>query len=129
MAEKYGRDGIGGRQYLECSQPCCKKGNKLKLCFNKRCAGLCYDFTTFVEALPYKQPEEILEYAEAFWNNFTKIENGHKYIERIEKGELEIERRRLVDLSIKLKFDQFIKKFKDNNQGDLDKFSIDDIVL
>lgn len=30
MAEKYGRDGIGGRGYLECVHPCCKKQGTLK---------------------------------------------------------------------------------------------------
>ena len=71
MAEKYGRDGVGGRAYLEGDKFCCKKVNKTKisykLCFNVKCAGLCYDFTSYQEALPYKPVEEIYEYAEAFW--------------------------------------------------------------
>lgn len=133
MAEKYGRDGVGGRAYLECIQSCCKKSNQklknnLKLCFNRKCAGICFDFTPYMEVLPHKQPEEILDYAEAFWQNFNKIENGHKYIERIEKGELEIERRRLVDLSIKLKFDYHIKAFKEKH-AELSEFGLDDILL
>jgi hypothetical protein len=56
----------------------------------------------------------VLEYAEAFWQHHSRIENGSKYIERIEKGEQEIERRRIVDLSIKLKFDALIKACKNS---------------
>ena len=93
MAEKYGRDGFGGRGYLDCGQSCCKKNAVIKcrspyrVCFNRKCAGICYDFSTYLEALAYKPVDEILEYAEAFWQHHSKIENGQKYIERIEKGE------------------------------------------
>jgi hypothetical protein len=80
MAEKYGRDGIGGRGYLECTQPCCKKQANLKSrpkwCFNRKCAGICYDFTSFLEALPIKTVQEILDYADAFWQHHGRIENG-----------------------------------------------------
>ena len=72
MAEKYGRDGVGGKAFLDCIQPCCKRQgvktkNNQNLCLNRKCIGFCYDFTTYLEALPYKQVDEILEYAEAFW--------------------------------------------------------------
>jgi hypothetical protein len=36
---------------------------------------------------PSKTLEEVKEYLSAFWKNWGKIENGHKYVERIEKGE------------------------------------------
>jgi len=135
MAEKYGRDGIGGRGYLDCSQTCCKKNGVVKcrsaarVCFNRKCAGICYDFTTYLEALAYKTVEEILDYAEAFWQQHSRIENGQKYIERIEKGESDIERRRLVDLVIKMKFDALIKIFNDEQQLTLEHFTLLDISL
>ena len=45
------------------------------------------------EALPNKTVKDIEEYSEFFWNNWRdRIENGHKYVERIEKGEAEIEK-------------------------------------
>lgn len=31
--------------------------------------------------------EQIKEYSEAFWANYTRIKNYQKYIERIERGE------------------------------------------
>jgi len=52
-----------------------------------------HNFSRFVEALPYKTIEEIKEYSRAFWKNTHLIENGSKYVERIEKGEAEIEKR------------------------------------
>ena len=132
MAEKYGRDGIGGRGYLQCTFACCKKQSNLKsktkICFNRKNAGLTYDFTSFLEALPLKTPQEVLEYSEAFWQHHSRIENGSKYIERIEKGEQEIERRRIVDLSIKLKFDALIKACK-NSGSQIDQFALENIAL
>mmetsp|Transcript_28417 Transcript_28417/g.20528 ORF Transcript_28417/g.20528 Transcript_28417/m.20528 type:complete len:84 (+) Transcript_28417:170-421(+) len=52
-----------------------------------------YNFTYFVEALPYKTVDEIRDYSKAFWKNSHLIENGSKYVERIEKGEAEIDKR------------------------------------
>ena len=40
-----------------------------------------------------KTLEEIKLYSEAFWVNYKKIDKYEKYIERIEKGELEIKKR------------------------------------
>ena len=71
---------------------------------------------------------EILEYAEAFWQNHQKIENGQKYIERIEKGESEIEKRRIVDLAIKLKFDSMFRTLKKTG-GVIEKFCLNNIAL
>jgi hypothetical protein len=98
----------------------------LKICFNRKCTGVCYDFTSYLEALAYKSVDEIFEYTEAFWQHHSRIENGQKYIERIEKGEIEIERKRIVDLAIKTKFDTLIKTFKIKNQN-LDEFTLADI--
>lgn len=89
--------------------------------------GRCFDFNSYLEAVG-KSVEEICDYAEAFWQNHHRIENGHKYVERIEKGEQDIERRRLVDLSIKLKFDSLLKAFKESNQ-DIDQFTLRHITI
>jgi len=70
----------------------------------------------------------VLEYAEAFWQHHSRIENDSKYIERIVKGEQDIERRRIVDLSIKLKFDAVIKAFK-NTGNHIDQLTFENIIL
>ena len=49
--------------------------------------------------------EDIKGYSEAFWKNWNQIENGHKHIERIEKGETELKKRKEIDLAIEDKFD------------------------
>ena len=51
-----------------------------------------------------KTLEEIKEYSAAFWKNYTKIEHYKKYIDKIEKGEAEIDKRRRIDLAIEDKF-------------------------
>lgn len=50
-------------------------------------------FESFRDALPMKTADEIRDYSEAFWKHHKKIDNYFKYIERITKGEQEIERR------------------------------------
>lgn len=50
-------------------------------------------FDCYRDGLSHKTTDEIKAYAEAFWKNFKKIDNYQKYIERISKGEQEIERR------------------------------------
>lgn len=47
-----------------------------------------------------KSFEEIKTYAKAFWTNYQKIDNYKKYIERIEKGEAEINKRNSIDKAI-----------------------------
>ena len=51
-----------------------------------------------------KTVEEIKTYSEVFWKNYEKVENWKKYLEKIEKGEAEIERRRQTDQAIEDKF-------------------------
>lgn len=41
-----------------------------------------------------KTPEDVKKYSDSFWKKWQSIENGQKYVERIEKGELEIEKYR-----------------------------------
>ena len=47
----------------------------------------------YTEGLPNKSEHEIRVYANAFWENYKKIENYHKYIERIERGEFELKKK------------------------------------
>lgn len=61
-------------------------------------------FESYREGLPLKTAESIMDYSEAFWKNFKMIENYQKYIERITKGEQEIERRNQVDHVIEEKY-------------------------
>jgi len=63
------------------------------------------NFENFREALHLKLADEIENYSAAFWKNYASIENGHKYVERIVKGEAEIEKRNNMDMSIRLKFE------------------------
>ena len=51
------------------------------------------------------------KYSDAFWKKYLKIENGQKYVERIEKGELEIEKMRLVQEAIETKLYNTLKDF------------------
>ena len=44
------------------------------------------------EGFMNKTLQEVKEYSTAFWKNWELIENGPKYVERIEKGESEINR-------------------------------------
>jgi len=53
-----------------------------------------------------KSIEEIRAYSKCFWENFKKIDNYKKYIERIEKGENEIAKRQEIDKTIEDKFAQ-----------------------
>jgi len=52
-----------------------------------------------------KSLEEVQEYSEAFWKNYTKIDNYRKYLERIERGEMEIAKRNSIDQAIQDKFE------------------------
>jgi SWI/SNF-related matrix-associated actin-dependent regulator of chromatin subfamily A member 5 len=53
-----------------------------------------------------KTLDEIKLYSEAFWANYKKIDKFEKYIERIEKGEQEIQKRQRIDQAIEDKFTQ-----------------------
>lgn len=61
-------------------------------------------FESYRDALPLKTVGEIKDYSVAFWKNYERIENSHKYIERITKGEQEIERKNQVNRVIESKF-------------------------
>lgn len=54
--------------------------------------------------IPGKTPEEIQAYSKVFWENYTKIDNYKKYIDKIEKGEAKIEKRLSLDRAIEDKF-------------------------
>lgn len=48
------------------------------------------NYYAILESFPTKTMEEVKEYCTAFWKNWELIDNGHKYVERIEKGEQDI---------------------------------------
>jgi hypothetical protein len=50
------------------------------------------DLESIAYGFPNKTFEDVKKYSDAFWSKWHKIENGQKYVERIEKGEAELER-------------------------------------
>jgi len=42
--------------------------------------------------MPNKTIADIQEYSKIFWNRYKLIKNGDKYVERIAKGESEIQK-------------------------------------
>ena len=63
------------------------------------------NFEMFSELLAVgKTLDEIKKYSEVFWQNYTKIDKYEKYLERIEKGGLEIAKRKSIDKAIDDKF-------------------------
>ena len=61
------------------------------------------DLDSIAYGLHNKSLDDIQKYSEAFWKKWHKIENGQKYVERIEKGEAEIEKQRLTREAIDFK--------------------------
>jgi hypothetical protein len=56
------------------------------------------NYAKIAEGLLSKSIEDIKEYSIAFWQKWEDcIENGHKYVERIEKGEGEIEKYKQIE--------------------------------
>mmetsp|Transcript_40485 Transcript_40485/g.61748 ORF Transcript_40485/g.61748 Transcript_40485/m.61748 type:complete len:117 (+) Transcript_40485:3025-3375(+) len=77
-----------------------------------------------------KTLQQVREYSEAFWENYKRIDNYRKYIERIERGELEIAKRQSIDQAIQDKFVQLETKFKEAHpQADIEGFSFKDITI
>ena len=68
-----------------------------------------------------KSVEQIEAYAEAFWKKYEDIKNYKKYLERIERGEQELERRNSIDRAIEDKFAQLKKDYL-SSHGDLKDF-------
>lgn len=50
------------------------------------------DYPRIASGFFNKSPEEVQRYSTTFWKKYHLIENGQKYVERIEKGEQEIEK-------------------------------------
>ena len=71
--------------------------------------------------LPNKTPQELQKYEKVFWKRYTEMENGEKYVERIERGEAEIDKWNQIEETI---FD----KFK-NNKTKVKEFTIDKISI
>lgn len=77
-----------------------------------------------------KTVKDVAEYSKAFWKNWELIENGQRYVERIEKGEAEIQKMRSIDIAIDEKFKLLVQNFKNENPDkDLTKFTLDDIQI
>jgi len=75
---------------------------------------------------PNKTLDEVKRYSEAFWKKWQKIESGQKYVERIEKGEAEIERQRLTREAIDQKMEWQAKAYKQKEPEDQEllRFSV-----
>ena len=77
-----------------------------------------------------KTIEEIEAYSEAFWKNYSQIENYKKYLDRIEKGAQEIAKRLAIDKAIDDKFVQLRDRFLQENPGKTVKdFTFEDIDI
>ena len=61
------------------------------------------DYANIALGLGNKTPDEVKKYSDHFWKKYHLIENGQKYVERIEKGELEIEKQRQIFEAIEFK--------------------------
>jgi SWI/SNF-related matrix-associated actin-dependent regulator of chromatin subfamily A member 5 len=77
----------------------------------------------FVET---KTVDEVKEYSKVFWAKVESMENGEKYIERIEKGEKDLQKLNEIHDTLELKFNSMLDdfsieaisiKFKKNNQA------------
>jgi len=80
---------------------------------------------------PNKTLDDVKKYSETFWNKWQKIESGQKYIERIEKGEAEIERQRLTREAIDQKMEWQVKAYKEKEPKDQEllRFSVNSITF
>ena len=59
------------------------------------------NYAKISEGIHSKTVEEVRDYSQAFWKNWqTSIDNGHKFVERIEKGEAEIEKKKGIEEAI-----------------------------
>lgn len=74
--------------------------------FGRDAAG---NFENFREGLPAKSAEEIATYSKEFWKKINQLENGNKYLERIEKGEAELYRLQQIEEAIKFKFETCVQ--------------------
>lgn len=82
-------------------------------------------------AFSNKSPEDVKKFSDAFWKKWNLIENGQKYIERIEKGESEIEKYRLTTEAIEVKYRNTFRDHLNAKPEDLDfkGLTIDSITL
>lgn len=78
-----------------------------------------------------KSPEEIKKYSDVFWKKWALIESGQKYVDRIEKGELEIEKYRSIQEAIQIKYDMIQNDYTAAHPEDpeMKLLSVDDIIL
>jgi SWI/SNF-related matrix-associated actin-dependent regulator of chromatin subfamily A member 5 len=77
-----------------------------------------------------KTSEEIQRYSDTFWQKYKQVDNFKKYIDRIEKGEAEIEKRNQIAEAIDGKWSQLITKFKAKNpEASISDFTFQDIEI
>ena len=66
--------------------------------------------------------DDLKEFADSFWTRYAEMENGQKYVERIEKGEAEIEKINDIEVAI---FNKFTAEKAKNPKMNIDDISID----
>jgi len=49
------------------------------------------------EEMTHKNAEEVKLYSKAFWKKWELIENGERYVDRIEKGEAQLKQLNLIE--------------------------------
>lgn len=77
-----------------------------------------------------KTSEEIQRYSDTFWQKYKQVDNFKKYIDRIEKGEAEIEKRNQIAEAIDGKWSQLITKFKAKDpEASISDFTFQDIEI
>jgi hypothetical protein len=69
-------------------------------------------FELYREGLPLKSAEQIQQYSEAFFSQYERVSGWPKLLERITKGEQEIEKRKQVRSVIAQKFSQISQKLE-----------------
>ena len=84
------------------------------------------DLESIAVGFPNKTLDDVKKYSETFWKKWQKIENGQKYVERIEKGEAEIEKQRLTREAIDQKMEWQVKAYKEKELKDQEllRFSV-----
>jgi len=88
-------------------------GKKEFFLFIKACERFGRDrFDKIAGELVNKTEQDVKVYSKTFWADYSKIENGLKYIERIEKGEKEIKKLNEIQDILDWKFDQLFSDGK-----------------
>ena len=65
------------------------------------------DMDNIKNAINSKTPEEVIEYATAFWKRYTEINGFEKYLTTIENGERKFERMKYQEALLRKKIEQY----------------------